>query len=444
MLARAGRVLAMHWPALLAWYLAGLLARYLVIELAAFVGAFTALGGLLILPLAVLARLVSFVAMLLVVRDGLATLNALAPRPAAPRDRRRAFVDALLGGILPFFAFYAAWKMLSDDVIDYIARALRVQSGLRMQSIVTGQEVLTEGTIDDLGTGPLVLALIVVAFVARLLLKRHRDRLPRAVDILAVYLETVWVFFSVLVLSELIGGFSGWVQQRQGMVWLADARAWLGERIAPLAWAWDAVLWLVGQAGGLVLLPLAWLTIAGVIYGQAVAAQAPQLSGRLVETARERYRVAPGWLRRRLNDVVGDVVSRFRPIGRAVVLMWRAGPLLISSYVLLFTVLLLVQQLVLIGVTRLLGPHDADAFWVVLWPALTMIPPLLIEPVRISLVAAAYDVTLRRLAPAEAASAVEGEAQEGSLLGDPEVDEDGARAGGDDEGRRDRVGGVDV
>ena len=70
-LSGAGRQLLAHWPAIMAWFLAGTLANWAMIQLAAWVGAYSALGGALLLPLAILARLVSYVAMFLVVRDGM-------------------------------------------------------------------------------------------------------------------------------------------------------------------------------------------------------------------------------------------------------------------------------------------------------------------------------------------------------------------------------------
>lgn len=66
-LARAARLLGAHWPALLAWILGGTLVHFLVLKLAAFVGAGSAVGG-----------------------------------------------------ILPFVAFYAAWGFIADDVTAYI------------------------------------------------------------------------------------------------------------------------------------------------------------------------------------------------------------------------------------------------------------------------------------------------------------------------------------
>lgn len=91
MIRTTGRLLAAHWPALLAWFLAGELGRYLCISSAAYVAQVSEFAGSLLVGLGVLAKLVSLVAMLLVLRDGLHTLSAIAPAPAGRKDRRRFF-----------------------------------------------------------------------------------------------------------------------------------------------------------------------------------------------------------------------------------------------------------------------------------------------------------------------------------------------------------------
>ena len=48
-LARAARLLGAHWPALLAWILGGTLVHFLALKLAAFVGAGSAVGGIIVL-----------------------------------------------------------------------------------------------------------------------------------------------------------------------------------------------------------------------------------------------------------------------------------------------------------------------------------------------------------------------------------------------------------
>jgi len=400
-IARAGRLLAAHGPALLAWMLGGTLAHFLLLKLAALVGARSAVGGILLVPLAALALLVAYVAMLLVLRDGMSSLRALAPPPGASdsdrRARRAAFLSGVLGGILPFFAFYAAWGFLRTDVAAYLNDAFEWQFAWGLQAVAEGTTFDRSGTIDDLGVNPLTVGILVIAFAGRSAFKRFGTRLPRLVGVFAVYLEALWVYLAAYVLADLIGTFTSWVQTRQGLVWLADLRAGLTGWLEPLGFAWDAVEWALGEAGGIMLLPLAWLTIAGVIYGQAVKADAPRLAVRRLDGIRTRYGAVPQRVRRRLSDLWGGATGRFRPIWAAIVLMWRAGPVLIGAYVLLFTIITLGEQWLMIAVSRAVGPHDLLDVWAPITLAIVTGVGVIVEPVRIALIASTYDDTVGRL-----------------------------------------------
>lgn len=393
MLATTGRLLAAHWPALLAWYLAGTLARYVCIQIAGFVGAYSDIGGVLLQPLAPLSRLVAYVAMLLIVRDGLRHLGVLAPRPEEPAERRRDFGRALLGGTVPFVAFYTAYNYLREDWVDFAERALDQRKQHAFENVDWGF------TVGDLVLSPLSITLIVVAFAARWFLGRERAKKRLWLTPVLVYLEALWVVLTALVLFDLLGLVTEWAEGRIAWVWLADAREWLAGVLFPLVWLGDGLVWLIGEVGGVILLPLAWLTVAGAIYGKAVSADAPQLSGTPIDRTVARYRALRGPIRRALDDLWKQVTQRFAPIGKAIVLMWRAGPLLIAGYVLLFTVLLPLEPALAWVVTRIVGPQSLTGFWVVLSESLFLIPPLIIEPLRIAIVAAAYDATLTRLAP---------------------------------------------
>lgn len=425
---RAARLFAAHWPALLAWYLAGTLANYLVIQVAGFVGAYTAIGGLLIMPLAVLAPLTAYVAMFLVLRDGMPQLEELAPRSTDPRERRRQFGRALLGGILPFFAFYAAWGFLGQDMRSYIERALDVR---RVASLVDGVVFGADGAVNRLDFDAVTIPIIVLAFAGRWAVKRWASRMPRWTTPASFYLEAVWVFLTAYLITDALGQVTGWVQSRQAMLWLGEFRSGLVGPFAPVGFAWDGVEWLLGEAGGIVLLPIAWLTIAGVLYGQAVAASAPKLAGRVPDRLRTRYGAIPARVRRRLDDVGGSLIGRFRPIGAAFVLMWRAGPALIGGYVLLFTIALALEPLIGLGLTRLLGPHDIEV-WRTIDTALVLLVGLIVEPVRVVLVAAAYDRTLAGLTP----RSVQLEADETAVAPDREIEDERPGVVGHEEQRR--------
>jgi hypothetical protein len=426
-----GRLLLAHWPALVAWFLAGTLGRYIGLEVAGFVGGYSALGGLLLLPVAILAKLVSVVAMFLVLRDGLPRLGAIAPAPVERAARLRSFRDALLASILPFFAVYAVLGFLRDDVATYLQSAIAVKNsremvGLAESLLGTGPavDVDTSGTVDQLTWEPWTIAVVVIAFAGRWAWKRWQDRLPRWTAVAAAYLEALWVFLAVYFIGEALAQFSGWLDSRQAIAWLGDLRGWLGDLFAPLGWAWDAVEWLIGEAGAVLLVPLAWLTIAGVIYGQAVSPQGIAWRGRLIERARTRYVTVPQRLRRRLTDIGAGVGDRFRPLWRAVVVMWRSGPILIGGYVLAYAVLILGERWLRFGITRAVGPQDFDAFWLVAASTVFTVVVLVVETVRAALVASAYDATIGALIGAPVvASGRDDESEEArELVREQEVD----------------------
>lgn len=391
------RLTARRWPQLLAWFLAGWLARYLLIELAANIGATFSLGGLLIMPLAILARLVSFVAMFLVLRDDMPNLRSAAESmPRTRGEKRRAFLDAVLISILPFFAFYYAWGLLRNDMAEYSRRALDIYTFFRGDFLDPERISYTE--IDTLQFDALTISIIVVAFAGRWALKRWSSRVPRWTSLVGVYLEAVWVFMTVYLLGDFIGAATGWVRSRQAMLWLDGIREWIASVAAPLGWIGDAIAWVLGEAGGIILQPIAWLTLAGVVYGRTIAARAVELPAHAtVDGVRRRWRSLPAPVRRSAGDLGQELTSRFRPVSSALVTIWRAGALPMGVFILTYAVIGALYGGAWWGITRLLGPHELNSFWMLIDGLVLLAALALTEPLRIALVAAAYDFALTRL-----------------------------------------------
>jgi hypothetical protein len=397
-LAQTLRLAAARWPVLLAWYLAGWLARYLVIELASTLGSQNALLGFLVMPLATLARLASFIGMFLALRDVMPSFSDMKDRGVDAIDRTTddtakpgRVYDILLVSILPFFAFYAAWKFLAEDVAQYSERALQ------KIDFFSGDDAT--GAVLNLQADPLTVSIIVVAFVGRFLAKRYQASLPRWTSLVTVYLEAVWVYLTLSVIGQYSASFDAWVASRAAVAEVADVRAAVSSWFAPFGWAWNGVEWAVGEAGALLLLPLAWLALAGVVFGRALAADAIAYrpSNRYYAGVRSRVAALPRGVVRRLGDVGGDFVERWKPLANALVLMWRAGVVPLSLYVLAYTVIEAASAWMFLGVIQAVGPHELERWWVNLAGIYSFGIDSLLEPLRICLVAAGYDFCLRRL-----------------------------------------------
>lgn len=382
----SGRALLRCWPTLLAWYFGSVLAHFAVIQVAGFVGGDTAVGGLSILPLAVLARLIGYVGMFLVAR------NALFPRSRGRslREWLDDFWRALGVGILPFYAVYAAWGGLRDDIIDYATRALTVAQSQAVVDILGGSGTPggSKDVILTIGTGFWTFAVIVIAFVARWVLTRTAERRPRWTVVLEVYLEAIWVFFFVVTLQDLLTGAFDWLGTRRVGTWMTDLHdailaqfGWLG---AAWTWVWD-------EGGSFLLAPLGWLAIAGIL---ACVEDANDLGGldarvlrhRYVVAARRTHAQAPGWLRRALNSLGDDWRERMVPWAAAVLRMWRAGPVIIGAYLFLYAAVQLVQPGVDQLLVQLIGPRDFSTFWMVFDQVLFLAGAAIAEPIRIALI----------------------------------------------------------
>lgn len=405
MLTATGRVLRMHWPALLAWFLGGMLLRHLLIELAGFVGGHTATVGLLILPLAVLARLIGFVGMFLVIRDGLRRMQAIAPLPPTPRERREDFVSALLASVLPFFAVYTLQNELRTDIVEYAQRALDVSIAQTVEASLAGDETAGDDTVLNLVFTPWTLLVIVVAIAGPWAWRRWGDRLPRILALAALYLEVVWVFFSLLLISQAVAVGVDWIETRTAVAWLTDARGWIAAQLGPL----DGILRggeaLLADGGRVIVEPLVWFAIAGVIYGQTIAADRLRVQSRMLERAKAQAGRVPEAVRQRVDALTAEFRSRFRPVGAAFLLLWRSGPLVIGAYLLLYAIAKALETTLGLGLVRILGPHDG-AFWSATSVVLGLVPLLLVEPIRVALIAGTYDSALQVVEPDAASDAV--------------------------------------
>lgn len=382
-----GHVLATTWPALLAWYLGGVLVRVTVIAIAAPIGSESALVALLIVPIAALARLVSYVGMFLAVRRGMRTYREIAAGDiefTSLRDAASEFLRVLLASIIPFFTLYAVLGLLAEDLSDYAQAAFRES----FQGV---------GTILNVGDGPLVATVIGVALGARILLKIFGSRLPRWLGILEVYFEATWIFVALTGLSALFGEVIRWIEGRQVVRWYEDAKEWLLDLGDAVRWVFAQLDWLGPVLLQLLLLPLAWLLIAGIVYTRALAniEDAVIVPQKLASAALSRFEKLPAIIRRQsylLTDEWDDVGSPFTQSGKLIV---KSGARHVGVFLVAYGLLFAASRWLEFLVYRLIGPHDSW-FWTAVNPLLDAGLAVVTEPLRVVLLAVAFDWCLTR------------------------------------------------
>jgi hypothetical protein len=393
LLVTTGRVIARSWPALLAWFLAGWTIRLLLIQLAGGLGNDSGVVGFLVLSLAVLVRLASYVGMFLVVRSGLAhfeRLDAAAGESAPRRSFAQRWGQTVFSGILPFFLIYAAWGMIQDDLTAYGAASI--------DQFDAGTD--DPGAAFDVPVSVISIGLVAAAFVLRLLLQRFASKLPQWTGVFAVYLEAVWVFVAVLLVRTLLADVPQWFATRRMFAWAVDGWAELRESFAWVRGLGDVIAWLSVQFGEVIAQPLAWLALAAIVLIGALPGRASRAAagrtGRLRSAASDRWSRLSPRTRRLLLAPVNGVVERWQPIATAAGLIWRAGPIAMGSYVLAFTLIGVGAEWLRLVVWRLIGPHDFG-WWSAADQPLALLIDAVVFPLQVCVVAAAFDLCLRRL-----------------------------------------------
>lgn len=393
-----------YWPQLAACYLLGLLGRRGAIELAAWAGWDNDAWASLIMPLAGMARLGSYVAMFFVLRQALPALAALPSRSLRS-------VDVFSTVIVPFFAIYLAWKLFAEDWIAFEAAALDYRIG---EAMTTPGEV--ELHPETLPVSNLTWALIFAALVARYVLSRFKERLPGWMIAVRVYVDALWVFLGVsFAASKDLTFFlnpTGWLSERRIVVWFNDTRADLFSHFRPLEVWWDTVTWAVSTVFGGATIPLLWLAVAAIVYGVtmpddwrgAARRVAGQRADWVFERAARQKRVRERWSQ--LPDVRRDEardwflsrLGNYRTITDAARLILHGGVLALSLYVLGYLGLAWLDMAgsfyrpevragyLFRGTAWLIGPHP-KAFWDWAQPALVFASHLIIEPLRVCLIA---------------------------------------------------------
>lgn len=367
-----GRILSRHWPALIAWYLAGEAAHRLLIQLAGTVGGQTTVGGLLLLPLAVAARLFAYVAMYLTVRPSLPN--------AQDDDTRdlRGFFGAVFAAILPFFAFYTAWGLLDADYRAFF----RIAANIALREAGYDDALLGDrGGLLSVGLLPVVVLL--AALGVRIALSVFRERLPSWTLALTVYAEVLWTFMLFMLLSQGLDDALAWWSTRAGSEWFTGIGDWFAGQVAPVAVLWELLNGIVEILAEAVFVPAAWLVVAGVIYGTTFTAGLPRLF-------REGLP-----LRGPLRMVTRGVSDRLEGLFAAFSVIWRGGPIIFGSAVLAYTLWALMNRLLTRGAYLLVGPHEAD-FWAAFQPLILVAVAVIMEPLRVAIVAVSYEAVIAR------------------------------------------------
>jgi hypothetical protein len=400
---RAAGLFGRAWPRLLAVFVVAELLHRGVLWVAVQAGAQAQAAGIAVLALLVVISLAMYVAMFLVLRGELpfhrraVSEGVLAPDGVEPGKEAGA-VDALASALLPFLAFYAAYKFLQAEALNYEYR-LAVHNLMDDAAIA-----FTGGTVTQAPTGLqalstwLFIGLGIAAYLLRLVFKKNRGGGPVR-KLFVTYLEALWIFVVAYQASAYLPSPKGWLKERQLWEWGHDAYGWVLDHVLGverIREVWDGVTGFVaagiGDLWSAAVLPLMWITMTAVIYGRVVpkAERVEQLRWRF-DRISHRWQRTPRLVQVAGNSMVSDWRDRWRPVRNAFRLVARSGIRPMLGYFLAWAVVTYAAGAVWILLRDyVIGPQSLQ-FWKVIDEPIGLAVEALKIMLQIALLAAAYD-----------------------------------------------------
>ncbi|MFC7404339.1 hypothetical protein [Georgenia alba] len=385
-IADAFRLIGAHWPMLLLLAIVSVVAREYVLQATVLANRTSVALSQLVLALAPLVQLLTVVGMLLTMRSRM------------PGERViTSLVVGSAAAMLPFLVIYEHYGYLDEDVLAF---------GLATFEDLGETEDIT--TRLPQGTSAVILVTIAVALSLRQVLTRLVRRTPpghearrSVLRLVGGYCEVVWLVLAAWVVKSFLEGLAGWWRTRS--VGVAVEAWWRSVSIdlPELSGVVTTVLGWFGTVADAALaafvVPLAWLAVAGIVYGVHAerVLRARDLRGRAV-TDRLVGRLGDDRADRGLR-LLTDPERRFGGVVGAGILIARAG----WQPVLLFCLAFLAADrsgTLLFELARLIfGARSIGDFWALLWPPLDMLETVVVRVLTLALVASAIDSLLRSL-----------------------------------------------
>ncbi len=391
---QALRLAGRNWARLLFWFSVSFLVHDLLLRAAAATAEMNKLAGVAVLALAVLATLITTILMFHALRRDLPGLTRMVRAhgdgeyPDTWSERQGRFIDVLGETLLPFLIFYTAWGMLAETGRQYVL----------MGNIYDQHRVLEVNLWWALG---IAVPCWVVGSLCERWFWRKRNV---ALGVGSALLEAGWIFFGLFSVSRLIGNALNWVTSR--LAWYETGHA-MGNvvhayaavipflEVPHLELAWQAVQGGLGDLKDGLLLPLLWLAIAAVIFGNEMQSERD-----LVEDNRALQRLGgavdklPSFTRRLAAIVSLEAREKYVPALNGLRMVLRAGAPVYLFFCVCYVALDHMTNWMWVGITRLIGPHERW-FWDIWLEPLNFGTEMVHEVLRVCLLAVTFDLVLR-------------------------------------------------
>jgi hypothetical protein len=343
----------------------------------------------------VLLQLVAIVGMIRTCANSLFRWREAAAGPGETTDPTQTrMLDLLSLTLLPLVAVWSAWgfldERLSAFVVDYQAA-----EGSQEQVFKLGG-----------GQWKVFLPAVVILLVVRRVLEAIDDRWPnRSIRFAQVWSEAFFALLLVVIVPAAYFTAKNWFTDRTfwyyTTTWWDEIKEWFAGINVPIPdgieflWGvFNETLWPLFKEG--VGEPLTWLAITTVVFGHRALSAGGLVRGtRLAErldaanAPASQSRIA-ALTSKAPNLVLGGMREKFYPTLNAFRLLLGVGPVFLGVVCLVFTLHELAESWFYTLVTGWIGDHGTR--WGMMWgTAVGFVQQAIFEPLRIALLAAAFD-----------------------------------------------------
>lgn len=377
LLARYGATLAIIW-------LAGILLNQALLHLAVEIGLIDRMGGLIALSPVILLQLLVFVAMFIVLRDGLPLLSfrrkSIPVSSANEKDEKQAnggiFAAALLATLIPFYGYYAGWGFLSNTLRDY--SNLFIETQWNRIDFSKPQGGIGGPALEVTSTVWVVISVIVIWAIRKAAKAMKVKTGGRLWPIVVVACEATWALLGLFVISE-------WqVLLVQWLTKFPSPKDWLSAivpaasaqvsaiSIRPVDWPPPFELWpWLKSLFWYAVLPLIWFNLGAIVYGHNLDLMNDRTE-KLTGTALQKW----GKLPKPVTDFIayfwGGLVKRWHAVANGVMLAASAGFTLTISVIVLWRFVDWLGRWSWIAIANLIGPKD-PSLWQIVTPILNVL-----------------------------------------------------------------------
>ncbi|MFC4013448.1 hypothetical protein ACFOY2_39910 [Nonomuraea purpurea] len=382
---------------LICWFAAGELTRFALLYAATEVayGDFRQVRLIITMTLLtciILAAMTVTTGMLHSLRDALWEMRARG-EDGVPQERFFRTLDR----VAPAFAvLYLAWGFQSEDARDVYQMDI-------LHNFWDGVANSLFGENNDVGRGlvdldwRVSLGAMIATFGLKTLLAKlaEREGSGRFYGFGAAFSEFAFVFYGLNATVAIADARSEWVQHRS--VVAGTEAVWADmQKNVPL---WEALTGVWGELWPLIIeavaVPLAWLTVAMLVFGAFSDDTRTLVKGTRLEKGVDRLESSHDLTQRSFDQLTGGFKDRWLPLANALRMVFKSGLALFGMMCLCYMVINVVAEYAERGLATLVGSRD-EWVWAFQGPPVAFLRDMIVTGLTMALLAATYDIAATR------------------------------------------------